>query len=519
MRARIADLEGQIESELSRALDSSTWYWRGAASSRDQAELNSLASNIANIQYPQAPRVHNELLNRIRPSSNAVAACNALLRRMTLHEGKPRLGIDGYPAEGGLFDSLLEATGLYRESESGWSFTDPAPDSTYNLSPAWEEAKTFLRVNGHRAVSASEVYDIWRNRPFGIRDGLMPILFIALTLANRRDVALYREGIFQPNLTDLDVDYLSNDPSDVQIRWMDLSGISRQLLSDLAEIVRDMDMDNTLSDLEPIDVARGLVALYDRLPLWVSRTQRLSGVAKRVRQLFRQASDPNKFIFDDIPQLARVEHEDSAEHQRIAQTVREGLSELSNAYPNMLHRLRETMLTELGVPNSSAQILSELRERANNIRGISGDHRLEAFILRVSRFEGTDEDMESVASMAANKPPRQWVDSDIERATVEIADMARSFIRHEAFAHVQGRQDNRSAIAVVVGLDGQPIHDEFEITNSDQPQVDDLFRRVRQTLSESGEEEQNIILAALARVTAEYLEGRRAPVIREVSEE
>ena len=140
VRARIAGLEGQIESELSRALDSSTWYWRGGASSRDQAELNSLASNIADIQYPQTPRVHNELLNRIRPSSNAVAARNALLRGMTLHEGKPRLGIDGYPAEGGLFDSLLEATGLYRETESGWSFTDPAlaSDSTYNLSPAWE---------------------------------------------------------------------------------------------------------------------------------------------------------------------------------------------------------------------------------------------------------------------------------------------------------------------------------------------------------------------------------------------
>ncbi|MCY4654704.1 MAG: ATP-binding protein [Dehalococcoidia bacterium] len=521
VRARIADIEGQIEGELSGALESATWYWSEGESRRDQAELNSLASDIADMQYPSAPRIHNELLNRIRPSSNAIAARNSLLRRMALSEGQVRLGIDGYPAEGGLFDSLLDATGLYRETEASWRFSEPDITSgfTSNLSPAWEAATTYLRENGHRTVAASEIYDIWRNPPFGIKDGLMPVLFVALILAERRELALYREGIFQPQLTDLDVDYLSNDPLDVQVRWIDLSGISRQLLSDLAEIVRDMDEDNTLSDLEPIDVARGLVALYDRLPAWVVRTQRLSGIGKRVRQLFRQASDPNKFIFDDIPQLAKVEHGEGVEHQRIAGTVREGLSELTNAYPEMLHRLRETMLTELGVPNSSTQMLAELRDRADNILGISGDHRLEAFILRVSRFEGANSDMESIASMAVNKPPQQWVDSDIERATVELAALARSFVRHEAFAHVRGRQDNRQAMAVVVGLDGQPIHEEFEIANSDQPQVDDLIRRVRGALSESGEEEQNVILAALARVTAEYLEGRRAPVIREVSEE
>ena len=520
VRARIADLEGQIETELGRALDNATWYWSGGESTKDQAELNSLASDIADSQYQQAPSIHNELLNRIRPSSNAIAARNALLKRMTLHEGKPRLGINGYPAEGGLFDSLLQTTGLYRETESGWRFAGPAPESgaTSNLSPAWKAATEYLRENGHRTVTAFEIYDIWRNRPFGIRDGLMPILFVALTLASRREVALYREGIFQPNLTDLDVDYLVSDPSDIQLRWMELSGISRQLLSDLAEIVRDMDDGNTLSDLEPIDVARGLVSLYDRLPPWVVRTQRLSGVAKRVRQLFRQANDPNKFIFDDIPQLAKDESGNNVEPGRIAEIVREGLSELCGAYPNMLHRLRETMLTELGVPNSSSRMLAELRERADNIRGISGDHRLEAFILRVSSFEGADEDMESVASMAANKPPRQWVDPDIERSTVEIADMARSFIWHEAFAHVQGRQDSRSAIAVVVGLDGQPIHDEFEVSGSEQRQVDDLIRKVRGVLSESGEEKQNVILAALARVTAEYMEGRNMPIIREVTE-
>ena len=76
-----------------------------------------------------------------------------------------------------------------------------------------------------------------------------------------------------------------------------MSNVSRGLLSDMADIVRDIDSENTLPNLEPIDVARGLVAIYDQLPAWVGRTQHLSRSAKRVRHLFKQAKDPNRLIF------------------------------------------------------------------------------------------------------------------------------------------------------------------------------------------------------------------------------
>ena len=132
---------------------------------------------------------------------------------------------------------------------------------------------------------------------------LLPVLAAAFILSQRRDVAFYRQSIFQARVTDLDMDYLAKDLRDVQLRWMDLSEASRQLLSDMAGIVRTMDEDNTLPDLEPIDVAKGLVSIHDRLPPWVGRTQHLSSNAKRVRQLFKQASDPNSLIFDDIPRL------------------------------------------------------------------------------------------------------------------------------------------------------------------------------------------------------------------------
>ena len=117
--------------------------------------------------------------------------------------------------------------------------------------------------------------------------------------------------------------------------------------------------------------------------------------------------------------------------------------------------------------------------------------------------------MEGLAGMAVNKPPRNWVDPDIDRATVELADMAQQFVRAEAFARVKGRQDKRHSMAVVVGMGGQPklVHDEFEIMDIEQPAVRALIERVDATLRDNGEERRNIILAALAELSAQYLDS------------
>ena len=305
---------------------------------------------------------------------------------------------------------MLEATELYRETLGGWKFVSPKPErDPCNLLPIWEAATQLLEANAHRTVSVAEIFDLWQKTPFGVKDGLLPVLAVAFALSKSHTLAFYRQGVFQVRMTDLDTDYLSKDPRDIQLRWMDMSNVSRRLLADMADIVRDMDASNALPNLEPIDVARGLVAIYYALPPWVGRTQRLSGVAKQVRHLFKQAKDPNRLIFDEIPRVLDSEGKPQSEANiaKIAGSLREALIELRQVYPSMLHRLRELLLSELQVPNASSPMLADLRGRAENILGVGGNHRLEAFIMRLSRFHGTDEDMESLASMATNKPSSQ----------------------------------------------------------------------------------------------------------------
>ena len=510
--ARLAELQALLEMELHKAFDDALWFRKNFQPKRmRQADLNGVASELADRRFHQCPHLHNELLNRHKPSGSAIAAQNILLRNMVSNEGRPRLGIKGYPAEGGLFASILESTGLYQEADDGWHFMSLGEgcSGSSRLVPMWQKALEHIQKNAGRTIAISELFGIWRQPPFGIKDGLMPTLAVAFILSQREKLAVYREGIFRAKFNDVDVEYLAKDADCIQLRWMDLSDISRRLLSGMADVVRDLDSENTLVHLEPIDVARGLVAIFDQLSVWTKRTMRLSSNAVEVRDLFRRAKDPNKFLFDDIPATLGegIGLANEVDLHRVIGSVRDGLEEMVQAYPSMLRRLRDLMLAELQVPNVSRQSITELRDRAENIKQLAGDFRLDAFIGRLSRFDGSDKSFEGIASLAANKPPRDWVDPDLDQSAIEIADLAQRFIRTETYARVKGRPDKRQAMAIVIGIDGRPAPflEEFNLADTDRASVNDLIRRVTSTLEESDTSQRHVILAALAEITARYM--------------
>ena len=506
--ARYATVQALLEAQLHRAFDHALWFRKNEDPKHYRhVDLNHLASDLADHRFHKSPCLHNELLNRQKPSASAVSAQNNLLRRMVLHEGEERLGIEGFPAEGGLFVSMLESTGLYAWENNTWRFVPPTEENgnSCNLAPMWEAALQYVKEHAGRTVAVSELLDLWRKPPYGVKKGLMPILAVAFLLSQQDKLAIYREGLFRARFDDVDVECLAKRPASIQVRWMDMNDTARRLLSDMADIVRSLDCTNTLVHLKPLDVARGLVAIYDALPQWTKRTMRLSANAKSIRDIFKRAQDPNKLLFDDIPDTfgEKVTSANEKSLLRITKSMREGLEELVEAYPAMLHRLRDIMLAELRVPNTSPSSMAELRTRAKNIQQISGDFRLEAFVGRLSVFDGDDTTFEGVASLAANKPPHTWVDPDLDRATIEVADLSRRFVRAETFAQVQGREQKRHMMTVIIGSGGQsePFLKEFDIADTDRVSVDKMLRAIKNALKEVGTNRQGVILAALAEIS------------------
>ena len=410
--------------------------------------------------------------------------------------GDQDLGFEGknYPAERGLYISLLKETGIHDAS----TYKAPSKDNT--LFPLWDAADKLLKSR-QGTVSANEIIDLWGQAPIGLKAGLGPVFLSAFILSRRDRVAVYGEGVFQATFNELCVEFLARDPRDIQLRRVEMQGFVGETLQTLGSLLK------VKGKVEPLLVARKIIGEFDELVPWTSRTQTLSPQTLQVREVLKRASDPNKLLFDDLPRLAKPGTEGDFDAGATAVLLRDALAEMRAAYPKVLDDLKDLMLRELDVRSQTEEAMKALRDRADNIRHISGDLRLEAFVGRLTQFHGTREDMEGLAGVAVNKLPRDWTDGDRERAAVGLAELATEFLKTETMARVKGRKDGRHAMAVVVGKENMPhsLFREIQIADMDWNDVETLAGNLDRALSEADQHSREIILAALIEVTSKYL--------------
>ena len=498
--SRIARLAGELEERLRAGF--ATAQWRVPAIGEvelcprgDAGGLSVIASRMAAALYPKAPRMRNELLNRTKPSGNAMGALRLLMTAMSTAGDRPRLGIQDFPAEGGLYASILEQTGLHRESAKGdYGFAPPAPDDVFRLSHLWDEASKLLSTAASDGGTLAQLFAAWRARPFGVKDGLLPVLGLAYLLSRRSEISVYLDGVFCSSIGDLLVDRLLQDPSSVRLRLNAVGERDAAILEGVADLVHELSGARfDRGDL--LAVGRQLVAIVVGVPGWVRRTTKLQPAALRVRDLAAAAHDPNKFMLDDLPRLV----DGDATVPEVIAIVREGLVALRRAYPDLLDSLRSLLTSELRVRSDD---LVRLRERARSVSGITGNYRLDAFATRLSSYDGSDEALEGIASLAANRPPRDWVDRDVDAAKVELAALAREFLRAEGLSHVQGRDVGRFSFAVFLSDPSRQglVTSEVTIDGEDLARARSLAAALRAVVGDKVD--RDVALAASAELAA-----------------
>ena len=363
---------------------------------------------------------------------------------MVNHSDKEDLGMEGFPAEMGLYRTVLKANGLHRKNSGTFDFLAPSKTAGSSLVPMWNAAKE-LTHSKDGEFPLLEVYSLWQQPPFGVRSGLLPLLAAAFILTHRSTMAVYVEGLFQPEINDYVIDRLLQDPRDLSLRHVDPKTDGEVLLKALSAEIATVTA--RTPEPKPLDVAQALVEFVLRLPDWTRRTSSLSKPAQELCRIMRAASDPHRTIFMELVQLSGHDNPSA-----IAGELGELLRELHRAYEVMLGRLQEKMLDALGHAGTP---LDDLQRRASTIKGISGDLRLDAFASRLQGFSGSLADMESLAGLLANKPPRNWSDLEPNRAAMEVGQLALAFRQAEMLARVQGRDPSRHALGVVVGTGEQ----------------------------------------------------------------
>lgn len=489
--ARIASVSSDLEEELRAGFAGAEWFVDGdKVNLASGGSLSKLASDLADRRYPSAPRIHSELVNRHRPSSNTQAGVRDLMHAMVSAPGEPFLGIEGFPIHRGLYSTVLATAGLHRAIKGKVRFSPPSTTEVgRSFLPCWQAAEQ-LFASADGPVTLKELYDLWESPPYGLRRGVMPILALAFVMSNQQHLAVYCEARFQAKIDDYFVDRLLQDDTLVAVRQVADDRNSEVLLERLSAAIGRITQE--ACEPEPLNVARRLVHFARELPQWTRRTLSMTPASAEVRRILLHANDPHKALFVELPSV--FDHRDA---HVVAAGIESALNELGAAYGAMLAELQQSMLRALG--ESHGAPLDEIRRRAATVADLTGDLRLDAFSGRLATFGASADDMEAIASLAVNKPPRDWSDRDPDQARMALADLALAFRRAEMLARVKGRNPHREAIALVVGTgeSGQAVVQEFEIADRDRERIADLSMSLRDVLAKAGVDK-SVALGALA---------------------
>ena len=475
LSSKLNSLKASLQEELSDAFRTASWCRNGVrVNAGKNATITGMASDIAEEIFDQTPVINSELINRDELSSNIVNARRQLMYKMLRDGSLSKLGYEGYPADAGLYYTVLHDPGLHMSrGRLGWGFGKPKDDGSNGTSyqNLWLETEAIFK-KAEDKVRLDEIYSIWRSVPYGLKKGVMPIIALAFILANKSHIAIYFDDVFTPNITEVIIDELLNDPKLIKFKFVSAGENKNSLARAIAERILAPTVGNMdFSKFAPLDTARGLVTIAFELPNWTKRTSAVSQSAQDVRGMLLKASDPNKVLFADLPTILQSKSEVD-----LVENLDSVITELRAAYPRKLEEIKSIILKSL---QHESDDFNDIKQRARSVKGITGNFQLESFATRLEEFDGSVETIESLISNAINKPSQGWVDRDLDAAIIQLGSLSMDFRKAEAIANLRGRDSSRKVFNLVLSSGhGNDLSKMIEVSKNDQIKIDETAGQI-----------------------------------------
>jgi hypothetical protein len=423
--------QGAVLAELLENPEESNWYHKAKLlevfSKRGfQEQLSHVLSKV----FHKAPELHNELVNRDKPSSQANAGRIKLLHAMLSSSNAVDLGIEKFPPEKAIYRSILMEPGLHRETSlNEWQFCEPEKGTPYYH--VWQRIEKFLEETEREPKSFAELNAELMAPPYGVKAGVLPILYIAVYCVYQRELAIYESRQYRPVFSADMLERFVKRPDEFTVQRFRIVGLRASIYEEYRTLFTDGQEKSVIQLVRPLADLIGSLAEYTQK----TRSSELSDAALRVRDAFKLAKSPEKLLFEDLPNAlgygAELEKE-SGNLKGFSESLQSSLRELKYAYPNLIKHERKLLSQAFHIDENLP--LSDLRKTAvGRFEGLEqytvDVDGLRALIKRISKKTGSDDEwLENVLMFLGQKPSSKWSDTDRAEAEVKLSDYAKRIL-------------------------------------------------------------------------------------------
>lgn len=511
-------LQTQIQDSigLNRVAGRSTliWFYKGQSQVLGSGrQALSWLSQLCNEAFDKAPKIKNELVNRHYLSPAATTARIRLVDLIFTHSDKPNLGIpdDRKPPERSMYLSVLHATGMHQEQKGRWRVCFPSSHDVSNILPTLEKIQEIISKQPDKRVPIQEIITTLRKPPYGLRDGLFPILLAVLSVVKEQEIAFYENGTFLREVGRDAFLRMTKAPQVFDIQYCKIEGIRSELFQRLIRVL-ELSPDKT-KKVELLDVVRKLCQFVAQLPEYARNTKRLSAVALAVREIVLQAHEPVRMVFHDLPFACGFQQFEvgkpvgSEAAQRFALKLKEALDELRTAFTNLQRRLGTSLSKEFGYNDQAAnQYRKRLAQRSEQLLLQINENKLRAFAFRLLDTGLSEADwLESMGSVLALRPPTKWRDEDEDTFDRELANLGGRFKRAESVgftSFANGKRKTTGLRVAVTRADGSERQEIIHFEDEDEKNL----KRLKDQMAELINKNKRLGMAAASQAIWSHLQ-------------
>lgn len=382
------------------------------------AALRELLSQQMEKRFPKAPRIANELIVRKKPSAVVVNARKKLVLAVLERSGKESLGIEGKSADHSMFRCLFFNSGLYRsQGEEAWRYAAPDELEDAGLREVWREFRDFVATPSPEPKPLGRFFTTLQAPPYGVRDGLIPILFAAALKAFPAPVTLSKRGEYVSDILPSTVEDLCKNPEEYRFTVLDLGVKECTFLQSVHQLFSGTE-GTSPADGDLVRLAFESVGAWKRqLSPASQKTYRISPATKRLRDAVNQPGDALVLLLSAMPRAVGQ----STDLEKAVEAIRSAKAELEEVPKRFELAAAEAIRRSLGVAEVAdrglrsicdlwlAAIPNSIRDR---LKANRDDPRPGALIERMAiRYETDDQLLQSLCSLVSDTRPARWEDT------------------------------------------------------------------------------------------------------------
>lgn len=476
-------------------------------------------SDICDREFKNTPLLKNELINRDKVSSTSSMARRLLIQAILEKSNIERVGIKGFPPEYSMYLSVCRKSGIHKQIDNNtWKISV----DEQNLEESWKAIMKFilnyLDDNSFRKVAVTELYSKLKKPPFGIKEGVHPVILTMVLKSYEDDIAMFSHGTFLPDIKTSDLELLTKVPQNYELQLCQIKGIKAAVFDQIIKAFLDKETQKRFNkNPSLLHIVKVFCTFVSSLPQYVKLTSDLSDKAKSVRKFLLEAKEPANLLFRDLPvacglkSITETIDTDISIAEKFVIELKRCITELQRKEDGLYSKVESILFNAFNIDDSNMESRGIISDRSSMIISVTLDPIFKGFLVRVADDLEYKSWLDSIGTIVTGKPPLNWTDNDLLKYEHEMSLFSSKIKKYETLAVEVGKKslninDEIAQISIISNRQKEKSH-VFHVKKNQKDQIDKISNFIIERIEGLDiNADSDLVLAALSKSTAKIIE-------------